>query len=59
MLLIVTWMQIGRESPMTTDVYGPEWQDVRRNKRLRNCTGENVSSNTTYEAAYNVSKDDL
>ena len=52
-------MQIGRESPMTTDVYGPEWQDVRRNKRLRNCTGENVSSNTTYEAAYKVSKDDL
>ena len=45
--------------PNDDRIYGPEWQDVRRNKRLRNCTGENVSSNTTYEAAYKDSKDVL
>ena len=36
---------------MKTDVDGSEWQVVRRNKRIRNSTGGNFSSNITYEAA--------
>lgn len=36
-----------------------EWQQVRRNKRIRNSTGGTFSTQVTYETTYKVSKEDF
>ena len=45
------------QKPLTSDTDGAEWQQERRNKRIRNSTDGTFSTLVTDETAHKVSKE--